>query len=158
MYSFHRRRYVVCSHLEHLTPLAILRTVIIAPLAEELFFRGAIFDFLMFSEWSRVSSAVLSSLLFGLAHCHHFFDVELTRQNALGSACQMAMTSAFGLLASWFRLADKTVLSPVIAHSTANFLGVPDFQTMRNDVNHRGYEVLTVVGIALFAIQLCYRS
>ena len=158
VYSLHRPRYVVCIHLVPLCSLSSLRTVVIAPVAEELFFRGAIFDFLVFSEWGRVSSAMLSSVLFGLAHCHHLFDSEFTRQNALVCVRQMAMTSVFGLLASWFRLADKTVISPIIAHSVANFLGAPDIQTMRNDVNHRGYEVLTVVGIVLFAIQLWYRS
>lgn len=86
---------------------ALLATVIAAPLAEEVVFRG-----LIQSRLNRVMpgwlSVVISALLFGLCH---------------GQPVWMAYAFLLGLFFGWIALRSKSILPTVVAHMIFNAIG-----------------------------------
>ena len=86
---------------------AFLATVIAAPLAEEIIFRG-----LIQSRLSRVMpgwlAVVISALLFGLCH---------------GQAVWIAYAFLLGLFFGWIALRSKSILPTIIAHVVFNAIG-----------------------------------
>lgn len=86
---------------------ALLATVIAAPLAEEVIFRG-----LIQSRLNRVMpgwlAVVVSALLFGLCH---------------GQAVWMAYAFLLGLFFGWIALRSKSILPTVVAHMIFNAIG-----------------------------------
>lgn len=86
---------------------ALLATVIAAPLAEEVIFRGLIQSRLnrAMPSWLAV---VVSALLFGLCH---------------GQAVWMVYAFLLGLFFGWIALRSKSILPTVIAHMVFNAIG-----------------------------------
>lgn len=95
------------------------------PLAEELLFRGACLTALMwaltqgFSEQSAARIAItLSAFTFGLEHLGNA---------SIGTALvllQVTNAILFGFLAGWLRLTTRSLVGPVLAHSTMNLVAV----------------------------------
>jgi membrane protease YdiL (CAAX protease family) len=95
------------------------------PLAEELLFRGACLTALVwaltqgFSPRAAANSSVmLSAVTFGLEHLGN---------SSVGTALvllQVTNAVLFGLLAGWLRLTTKSLVGPVLVHSTMNLVAV----------------------------------
>jgi len=51
--------------------LQTVRSLVVAPIAEEIVFRSALVPLMLASGWSDAATAMLSPLGFGLAHAHH---------------------------------------------------------------------------------------
>lgn len=89
--------------------VTLLGAGILAPMAEELFFRGALFSW--FRERFNFPVAMLaSSLLFGLAH----YD----------TAAVVASSFVFGLVAAYMFERTQTLWVPILMHITSNSFAV----------------------------------
>ena len=86
---------------------SILVLSIVAPITEELFFRGIIFKSFL-NQYNLKFSIILSSLLFGLIH--------LNPWQFLGS-------SLLGIYLSWIYYETENLFTPILAHSFFN--GIP---------------------------------
>lgn len=98
-------------------PLLVLDIVILTPIAEELLFRGVLFQGLA-GRWGVWASAIVSSALFGLAH------MEST---GLDSVFLVLSTGLFGLGCAWLLHRRRTLLAPIAAHMVVNAIGTAAF-------------------------------
>ena len=108
-----------------------LRTVIIAPIVEELVFRSAMIPLLIVAHYPRFIVCTLPPLFFGLAHLHHF--PERAREHGVPKAVlacvfQMLFTTVFGAMSAFFYIRTGSIASSIVAHSICNGFGFPDFQ------------------------------
>lgn len=94
-------------------PLFALSAVVIAPVAEELFFRGLLFQALR-SRLGATAGILLSSLVFGAVH--------LTAASALANGLVVAVTSLLGVSFAWAFHRRGSLLVPVVAHMTVNLV------------------------------------
>ncbi|HVL33464.1 MAG TPA: CPBP family intramembrane glutamic endopeptidase [Actinomycetota bacterium] len=84
-----------------------LAVVVLAPIAEEIFFRGFLLP--AFDKWaSSIASALITSLLFGLAH----LDPLL-----------YAPTFVLGLVLAWITRRRGSIVPSITAHMTFNAYG-----------------------------------
>jgi len=98
------------------------RNLVVAPLTEEIVFRGCIVSALSEStDLSPTSVALAAPLFFGSAHLHH---AALRLRNnepigvvAIGTAFQFAYTSLFGSYASYAYLRTKSIAAVVVSHA-----------------------------------------
>lgn len=88
-------------------PISFLTMVIIAPILEELIFRGFILDGLL-KRYSPFKSILVSSLIFGLAHFNPWQFVT----GFLG-----------GLFIGWVYLHTRSLTIAIIMHASNNLLG-----------------------------------
>jgi membrane protease YdiL (CAAX protease family) len=82
--------------------------VVIAPFAEEVFFRGYVFRFVT-ERGGLVLGIVVSSLLFALVHFHPPL---------------LAVYFLYGILFAWLYRWTGRLIAPVTAHVTVNLVGV----------------------------------
>lgn len=94
--------------------LLIFSSVIVAPLAEETFFRGMFFPALLrrFSLWPAMG---LSASLFAVGH----IQTSLT-----GSLFVILVILPFGMLLAWLYHRFETLAAPMAAHATFNLINV----------------------------------
>ena len=85
-----------------LTALRVVSAVILAPVVEELFFRGAMTSFKY-----PLASCFLSALVFGLFHGDGWLQAFL-----------------LGLILSCFYMSSRNIAVPIICHSANNLLAV----------------------------------
>ncbi len=91
-----------------LTAIFVISAVFLAPVAEELFYRG--FVLTMFARnHSRWWAIIVTSLLFALAHLLLVAFVQLF---------------VFAILLSILRLKSKSLVAPIVAHSINNLISV----------------------------------
>lgn len=88
-------------------PISFLTMVIIAPIIEELVFRGFILDGLL-RRYSPLKSILVSSLIFGLAHFNPW-------QFVTGFLC--------GIFIGWVYLHTRSISVAIIMHASNNLLG-----------------------------------
>jgi membrane protease YdiL (CAAX protease family) len=97
-------------------PLAFVLIVVLAPLTEELLFRGLLLDWLK-QKMNVWPAAVILSVLFSLLHDNHF---------ASGAIGWLAFTDRFlmGLGASALTIKYRSLRPAVVMHATFNAIGV----------------------------------
>lgn len=113
---------------DHLN-LMFMRNYVVAPLSEEFTFRSALHAILK-PYWSSVAVMVLSSVLFSLAHSHHYLlqNIEGSKPVPLAaSLVQLSYTFVFGMYSSVFISRTNCLLTSVAIHIFCNALGFPDF-------------------------------
>lgn len=95
--------------------LVIASAVVVAPIAEELFFRGVLFRGLLgpLGAWPAIGT---SALLFGLAHYEP--------GNLQGSLYALLVLASLGMYLAWAYNRRGTLLVPILMHSTFNGLAV----------------------------------
>lgn len=96
-----------------LLPFLLVSVAIAAPLAEELFFRGLLFQLLRAraGPWAGI---VLSGLLFGLVHWE--------AGNAVGTAYMVSSLSVVGAYLAWVFHRRGSLVAPITMHATFNLL------------------------------------
>lgn len=130
---------------------ATMRDLVIAPLTEEVAFRGCLLPMLLLllkpspptstttttsTKTTTAKALAASSAAFASAHLHHAAAALLLpsspsvpraqrRAVALGALLQLGYTFAFGAAAGALLLASGSLAAPVAAHSLANLLGLP---------------------------------
>jgi membrane protease YdiL (CAAX protease family) len=112
-----------------------IRTVIFAPITEELVFRSVMVPVLYAAlvptsataPWAVVR---LNPICFGVAHAHHLLDKLRSGTPLgpalLGTAVQFTYTSIFGAIATLLFLRTGSVFSAIISHCICNIVGLPD--------------------------------
>ena len=99
--------------------LVIASALVVAPMAEELFFRGVLFRGLLgpLGAWPAIG---ISGLLFGLAHYE--------TGNLQGSLYALLVLASLGMYLAWAFNRRGTLLVPVLMHVTFNGLAVVGIQ------------------------------
>lgn len=129
-------------------PLGIFATVIMAPLMEELFFRGAIQGHLMRKWKNPIWAIVVSSLLFGVIH---------------GNPVQIFFAFLTGLALGWMYYRTGSLLPGMLMHFVNNgcatllyHLAGGKNETMVEAYGATGAVCLALVGVALTAWSIWY--
>ncbi|WP_099466538.1 CPBP family intramembrane glutamic endopeptidase [Konateibacter massiliensis] len=121
--------------------LEVAAVVILAPIVEELLFRGMVFKRL-YGYYGRMPALIISSLFFGVYH---------------GNVVQGVYAFGIGLLFAFVYDKYKTIAAPILAHMIANLTSVISSETPIFDFIYNSYEknvviyfyVLTVVVTAI---------
>lgn len=90
-------------------PFGVLSIVVMAPLAEELVFRGAIEGHLLKQGHSATFAIVLSSAFFGVVH---------------GNPVQIPFAFMLGMLLAWIYYRTRSVVPGILCHLVNNGLAV----------------------------------
>lgn len=92
----------------------VVAAVVLAPLWEEVFFRGLLFTGMerRFGFWP---AALVSSIAFGLVHFEGF---------SVGSAYLIGQTAVLGFVLAWLLRRTGTLLAPILAHALNNLVAV----------------------------------
>ncbi|MGI8575075.1 MAG: CPBP family intramembrane glutamic endopeptidase [Egibacteraceae bacterium] len=94
-------------------PLFILSAVLLAPVAEELFFRGLLFQALRV-RLGATGGILISGLVFGAVH--------VSAASALANGLVVAVTTLLGVGFAWAFHRYGSLLVPVLAHMTVNLI------------------------------------
>lgn len=93
-------------------PLFVISAMVVAPICEELFFRGMLFPAIAkrFGLWAGI---VLSAIVFGLVHLNQAGDL-------VGGALLLLRLVPLGILFGWLYHWRGTIIVPMIVHSIFN--------------------------------------
>ena len=136
----------------------ILRNYVVAPFSEELVFRACLIPILL-PAIGTLPTITLCPLFFGLAHLHHIVewvknrDVPL-RNVLLGLVLQVGYTSVFGMFSAFLFVRTGHLVSPVVAHSLCNILGLPPINALPSHPHPRVMLTVYVMGLATFVLLL----
>lgn len=112
------------------------KVLVFGPITEEIVFRSCMFYLMHFHSAQHTTPAItiwISSIIFGIAHCHHIVDhiihSKMTVRDAiLRVVGQFAYTTVFALYCGFVFGRTQQVLASIAMHAMCNFLGLPDFQ------------------------------
>ena len=112
-----------------------IRNFIVAPLTEEIIFRGCMVPALLGSGMSILRVALIAPLFFGVAHLHHAV-IKLSKGERmlpvlLMTLFQLAYTSLFGSYVAYAFIRTGSVAAVTISHAYCNWMGLPDFSFMQ---------------------------
>ncbi|MGL5417679.1 MAG: lysostaphin resistance A-like protein [Clostridium sp.] len=96
-----------------ITPISIIGTVIIAPIAEEIIFRGILFNFIRKRTGNVIFAIIISSVTFGIAH---------------GNGDQGIYAALLGIFLALIYLYTGSIFGDILVHMIAN--GTTVFQTV----------------------------
>ncbi|KAL6098835.1 rce1 [Pungitius sinensis] len=114
-----------------------LRNQVVAPVTEELVFRGAMLPMLV--PCMGPTAAIFRALLFfGVAHFHHIIEQRRLHEDSMSvillvSGIQFLYTTVFGAFTSFIFMRTGHVAGPVLCHCFCNSQGVPDISS---DLQH----------------------
>ena len=125
------------------TITGIIAIVIIAPITEEILFRGLIFNFLR-EKISITSSIIIQALLFGIIHLNKFQGLFAFAAGIL-----------FGIIYVW----TKSIWSVIILHALNNFLAVVSMQ-FYEELKYIDMHIFIAIGVVLFipSLWLLYKE
>jgi prenyl protein peptidase len=124
----------------------LLRNLVVAPVTEEVVFRGLMVPALLSSccclggggggdsmggaEAARFVS-LRAPLFFGVAHLHHVVEkLWVSKEPPLrvlaSTLAQLTYTSIFGAIACYLFVRTGNIASPLLSHVICNFAGLPD--------------------------------
>ncbi len=107
--------FLVRKFSPQIVPINVFAGVVMAPLAEELFFRGWVLSKLTGSNKDKI---IKSSILFGLYHLKNTFVMS-----PFGLFHQVLYSGLFvGPVLSWIRLKYNTLFYPMLLHSVNNMI------------------------------------
>ncbi|CAG2111254.1 unnamed protein product [Medioppia subpectinata] len=141
--------------------LIVIRNYMIAPITEELIFRGVL-STLLDKCWSLNGTLIISSLLFGFSHSHHYLfevnDMTLRRRGGRRSWWpaieQMTYTSLFAMYACLLYLrSHRFIITPILVHSFCNLMGFPDLEAIASS---KPAITLTATGFVLWLLSVSY--
>jgi len=128
---------------------SFLLMVIAAPIFEELIFRGIILDGLL-KKYSPVTSILVSSILFGLAHLNPW---------------QFVAGFVIGIFAGWIYYKSRSLSLVIIIHASVNLTGYlmryfGDFDSpSMNEILIESYggilNYILVISVSILAISVC---
>ena len=135
------------------------RDLIVAPLAEEVAFRGCMVVPLLKSGLSPVAVAWTAPLFFGTAHLHHAMlkirgGVD-AKSVLIMTVFQFAYTTLFGAYVAHAFIRTGSLPAVFLCHSFCNYMGLPDFGYLDKASPVYGYRRLISNGY-LFGVLLFY--
>ena len=132
------------------------RDCVVAPVSEELCFRGCLPQLLQWDgAFGEASAGALAPVLFGAAHLPHVLRFRREEGLSWGAAFgrvafMFAYTTAFGWYSAYLLRRTGGLAVPIMAHSLCNALGVPDFSYLTLDSQRGFLRAATVAGVAAF--------
>jgi len=141
-----------------------IRNLVVAPVSEELVFRGCMVPVLLATGLNAVAVAWIAPLFFGTAHAHH--AVLRLREGMkpimviLLTTFQFAYTSLFGAYCAHAFIRTGSIMAVIGAHFFCNVMGLPDFGFLNQAgsflsclyPSRKIIILMYVLGLALFII------
>eukprot|EP01100_Stratorugosa_tubuloviscum_P011671 TRINITY_DN5254_c0_g1_i2.p1 TRINITY_DN5254_c0_g1~~TRINITY_DN5254_c0_g1_i2.p1 ORF type:complete len:283 (+),score=79.27 TRINITY_DN5254_c0_g1_i2:56-904(+) len=136
-----------------------LRNIIVAPIAEEIVFRGCMCPLIIAAGFSPISALFMTPLFFGIAHLHHILNSVYSQQVALKQAVfeavfQLFYTTLFGWFASFIFLRTGHIIGCIICHAFCNSMGFPQFDEINNYKQASIIKIGFIIGMIGFSILL----
>jgi prenyl protein peptidase len=138
-----------------------IRNLLVAPVTEEVVFRGCMVAPLLMMTSSSIRPLVvtfLAPLFFGIAHFHHAL-LKLRQGMPLGRVAvmtlfQLTYTTLFGGYATYALLRTGSILAVIVSHAFCNHTGLPQLDFLHANSGLYRYRWLLlasyVCGIGLF--------
>lgn len=107
-----------------------IRNLLVAPLAEEIVFRGCMICSLLSAGLKPPAASFVAPMFFGTAHFHHAY-LKLKQGNrfsqvVLATVFQFAYTTLFGAYAAYAFIRTGSIVVIFLSHSFCNCMGLPD--------------------------------
>ncbi|XP_036974588.1 CAAX prenyl protease 2-like [Acanthopagrus latus] len=135
-----------------------LRNQVVAPVTEELVFRGALLPMLV--PCAGPTAAIFTApLFFGVAHLHHITEQQRLHKDSMSvvltvSGLQFLYTTVFGAFTAFIFMRTGHVVGPVLCHSFCNSRGLPDISAALQHPQRLALLVSYVTGLLLFLVLL----
>ncbi|KAM9729001.1 CAAX prenyl protease 2-like [Menidia menidia] len=135
-----------------------LRNQVVAPLTEELVFRGAMLPMLL--PCAGPTAAVLTApLFFGVAHFHHIIEQRRLGKDSMSvillvAGLQFLYTTVFGAFTAFVFLRTGHLVGPVLCHSFCNSQGLPDVGSALQHPQQAVILCSYLTGVLLFLLLL----
>ncbi|MED6239585.1 hypothetical protein ATANTOWER_008251, partial [Ataeniobius toweri] len=135
-----------------------LRNQVVAPVTEELVFRGAMLPMLVPCT-GPTAVIFIAPLFFGVAHFHHIIEELHLGQGSvsdifLGAGVQFLYTTVFGVFAAFIFLRTGHIVGPILCHSFCNSQGLPDIGSALNHPQRSAVLFCYLTGVLLFLVLL----
>ena len=112
-----------------------IRNLLVAPLTEEVIFRGCMTVPLLLSGLTPLHTCLVAPLFFGTAHFHHallkYKQGMPIRNVVMLTTFQFAYTWLFGAYATIAFIRTGSIPAITLSHSFCNLMGLPDFGFMK---------------------------
>ncbi len=99
---------------------ACILLLVIAPIGEELVFRGLIEGYLITAQTPLLITVLIPAILFSLAHLPTYCLVPEEKPPALYIASVLVVTLAVGILTGYYRAVTESIILPILLHSITN--------------------------------------
>jgi membrane protease YdiL (CAAX protease family) len=136
-----------------------VRNIIVAPLSEEIVFRGCMLPPLLASGLGPITASFVAPIFFGVAHAHHAvlkLQEGMKPANvAIVTTFQFMYTTLFGCYAAYVFLRTGSILAVFASHAFCNSMGLPDlsFLSKRGGRYSRLYRHrVFIMGAYLFGV------
>jgi prenyl protein peptidase len=117
-------------HVDESQQWGQIRNLVVAPLAEELVFRGCMVSPLLSAGLRPSTVSLIAPVFFGTAHFHHAYlkvkQGNHISQVVLVTAFQFAYTTLFGAYAAYAFIRTGSIVAIFVSHSFCNCMGLPD--------------------------------
>ncbi|KAM4726466.1 CAAX prenyl protease 2-like [Anableps anableps] len=135
-----------------------LRNQVVAPMTEELVFRGAMLPMLVPCT-GTTAVIFIAPLFFAVTHFHHIIEqLHLGKDSVgaifLGAGVQFLYTTVFGVFAAFIFLRTGHIVGPVLCHSFCNSQGLPDISSALNHPQRSAVLFCYLTGVLLFLVVL----
>ena len=112
-----------------------LRDIVIAPMTEEVVFRGCLAAPLLSSNFSVIQATFIAPLFFGTAHIHHLIlklrsGIPL-KKAILISLVQFTYTYLFGAYSTYAFIKTGSIVGVSLSHTFCNFMGLPNLSFIK---------------------------
>ncbi|XP_031713252.1 CAAX prenyl protease 2-like [Anarrhichthys ocellatus] len=135
-----------------------LRNQVVAPVTEELVFRGAMLPMLVPCT-GPTAAIFMAPLFFGVAHFHHIVEQRRLHKDSMSvillvSGSQFLYTTVFGAFTSFIFMRTGHVVGPVLCHSFCNSQGLPDISSALQHPQRSALLFSYLMGLLLFLLLL----
>jgi len=151
---FQQESYLFQWH--YLEDISMWRNYVVAPLSEELVFRGCMMPLLVPS-FGHTTTICLAPWFFGLAHLHHAIEQYRSgfysgMQIIISTLFQAFYTTMFGMLSCFIFLRTGHIASVFVSHAFCNMMGFPDF----GEAFHHKYKYYLCFCYIVGLLSFCY--
>ncbi|KAI6648470.1 CAAX prenyl protease 2-like [Oopsacas minuta] len=143
-----------------------VRALVIAPITEEIVYRGCMFP-LLYSAFGT-TAILLCPLLFGLAHLHHFFEwfkdednfltfkIAMTtlKRTVLEVCIHTCITFIFGIYSTFLFWRTSNIISPIVCHVFCNGIGPPPIHRISSTRGSSCIIYAYIIGLVMFILLL----
>ncbi|KAM7374563.1 hypothetical protein PAMP_007211 [Pampus punctatissimus] len=135
-----------------------LRNQVVAPVTEELVFRGAMLPMLV-PCIGPTAVIFIAPLFFGVAHFHHIIEERRLHKDSMGvillvAGMQFLYTTVFGAFTAFIFMRTGHVVGPVLCHSFCNSQGLPDISSALQHPQRSALLFSYLMGVLLFLVLL----
>ncbi|XP_071762299.1 CAAX prenyl protease 2-like [Centroberyx gerrardi] len=133
-----------------------LRNQVVAPVTEELVFRGAMLPMLLPCT-GPTAAIFIAPLFFGVAHFHHIIEQRRLQKDSMSiillvAGMQFLYTTVFGAYTAFIFMRTGHVVGPVLCHSFCNSQGLPDISSALKHPQRPALLFSYLMGALLFLV------